>query len=64
MKMAYPLIFGTNLTVKSVFGYAIIDENIFFSVFFFFYSLLYVSAAISQNLVFIGYDEGVMTVVE
>lgn len=30
MKMAYPLIFGTNLPIKYVFGNAVIDENVFF----------------------------------
>ena len=55
MKMAYPLIFGTNLPIKSVFGNAVIDENMFF-LSSFFNVLVYVLVLISQNLVFIGYD--------
>ena len=56
IKLTYPLVFGTKLATKSVFGNAVLDENYCFLIFFFFNPLEYVLTAISQSLVFIGYD--------
>ena len=55
-EMPYPLVFGTKLDTKSVFGNAVLDENYRFFIFFFFNPLEYVLTAISQILVLIGYD--------
>ena len=56
IKLRYHLVFGTKLANKSVFGNAVLDENYSFFLFFFLNSLEYVLIAISQSLVFIGYD--------
>ena len=56
MKLTYPAVFGTKLATKSVFGNAVLDENYCFFIFLFLKPLEYILTAISQSLVFIGYD--------
>ena len=56
IKLTYPLVFGRNLATKSVFGNAVLDDNYCFFIFFFSGLSEYVLTAMSQSLVFIGYD--------
>ena len=61
MKSTYLLVSGTNLATKSVLGNVVLDENYCFFIFFLLNPLEYVLIAVSQNLVFIGFDKGTIT---
>ena len=64
MKTAYPLVLGTNLAMKSVLRNAVLDDIILFLLSLCWNPLKCLPTAISQNLVFISYDQGIMTHVE